>query len=74
MQHTHKGWFLLCPIYLADVESDGPQIEPRRYVPAWWLNANIALCDALLMIVELFGGEPMYPMLITGEIKRGTST
>lgn len=26
---THTGWFLFCPIFLADVESEGPIVWAR---------------------------------------------
>lgn len=72
MTPTHKGWLLACPIYLADVETDSPQIEPR-WAPAWWLTANIGLLNVLCEIAGFMGFDPLYPMLITGEVKRGPS-
>lgn len=71
---THKGWFLLCPVLLADVETDCPYIETRRFIPEWWFSANAAVVNVFLDIAAAMGYEPMYPILITGEVKHGTPT
>lgn len=72
MAPTHKGWLLFCPIYLADVESDGPQIEPR-WASDWWLNANIWLMNGCCEVAHVLGFDAQYMMVITGEVKRGPS-
>lgn len=71
MKPTHKGWFLLCPVLMADVDSDCPYVETRRFVPDWWFSVNAAIVDVFLFAAEIMGIEPMFPFLITGEIKDG---
>lgn len=29
VEYTHKGWFLFCPIWIADWESETPVVAPR---------------------------------------------
>lgn len=68
MNITHKGWFFLCPVLLADVETDAPYMETRRFIPDWWLTVNLEVVDFFLFIADMMGCEPMYPILITGKI------
>ena len=37
---THSGWFLACPVYIADADTKTPCILPR-HVPAAWLDVNV---------------------------------
>lgn len=71
---THKGWFLLCPVLLADIDTDCPYMETRRFIPEWWFKVNASIVDCLLFVAEMMNYEPMYPILITGEVKRGAPT
>lgn len=68
---THKGWFLLCPVYLADINTDGPYVEERRFIPVWWFSFSACLVDVFLSIAVQMGYEPLYPILITGELNPG---
>ncbi|RIX47444.1 MAG: hypothetical protein D3M94_07165 [Rhodocyclales bacterium GT-UBC] len=69
--YTHKGWFLLCPIYLGDIDSDAPEVIPRD----WMLGILFAISEFLFACyvgaVELIKPdfEPMFPMVITGQLK-----
>lgn len=67
-QLTHKGWFLFCPVNLADVETDCPYMETRRFIPEWWFWLNSALVGVFLEMAYCMGFEPLYPILITDEI------
>lgn len=29
VEYTHKGWFLFCPIWIANWESEEPAVAPR---------------------------------------------
>ena len=66
---THSGWLGICPIYLADIESDEPHVEPRHWVfwPLFWLS--VYLFDFMNVVMGLMDEdhEPGYPMKITGE-------
>lgn len=38
VEYTHKGWFLFCPIWIADWESETPAVAPRyKLEPLFWL-------------------------------------
>lgn len=72
-KYTHYGWFLgLVPVYLADVDSDAPVVVERNWVPEWYCWAVEALfglfCWAASLVIPNF--EPMFSMLVTGEIKK----
>lgn len=71
---THKGCFLLCPVNLADMESNSPYMETRRFIPEWWFWINFGVVNIFLFVAELMGYEPLYPIMITGEIDNGTSS
>ena len=68
---THVGWFLLCPVLLANVETDCPYLETRRFIPDWWFTANREVVDAFLFITDMMGFDCAYPILITGELSEG---
>lgn len=67
---THKGWFGICPVYLADLESDAPLIDPRHWVlaPLMWASE---VMYAVVFHVRGFMDpefEPVWPIRITGEL------
>ncbi len=71
-QFTHRGWFLgLVPVYLGDLDSDGPLVAERNWVPEWWFTLAEGLfglfCTACLAVNPAF--EPLFPILNTGPIK-----
>ena len=38
VEYTHKGWFLFCPIWIADWDSEVPVVAPRYTLePLFWL-------------------------------------
>lgn len=59
---------MLCPVYVADVESEAPYVEPRKWIPDWWFDANLALECGLISLASVFGIDAMFALLITGEI------
>lgn len=68
---THKGWFLLCPVYIGDIEEDIPFIDERHVVfrPLWWLSEF--LFDAYVYVRMFFDEDYMpegFPVYITGEL------
>ncbi len=69
---THYGWFMACPIYIGGVESQSPLIEQRWWVPEWWFWLNEYAFGTLCMIRSTLDPlfEPIYPILITGEISQ----
>jgi hypothetical protein len=47
-QATHTGWFLLAPLYLADMETEAPVPIPRWSWLEAWTDANFWFSDHLL--------------------------
>lgn len=62
---THKGWLGLCPVYIADLESDCPTLEPRHWVFEPLLDFSTLMFQFLGQFVE----EPAFPLRITGELE-----
>ncbi len=57
---THKGWFGLCPVYMADVESDSIRLEPRIPFTGWLINFSAWVFDTL--------HAEAFPIMFTGEL------
>ena len=53
---THTAWFWLCPIYLAEIESDAPVPIPR-YVPGWWFEFNLTLNDFVCWVCSFYDAD-----------------
>lgn len=72
LEFTHRGWLLLCPIYIGQLDTDGPLIDQRRFVPQWWFDANIALVGGMNWLLEQLDAdyEPAFPIWSTGAIRR----
>lgn len=70
MQFTHKGWFLLCPIYIADLDTDAPFIHPRHWSLMAWMLVNEALLATFLFVRSMMDPdyEPLFPIKVTGEL------
>ena len=69
---THYGKFGLCPVLFANIDSEAPVVDPRY----WWL-------EPFLLLNEFFMGlyfelrmrkdpsyEPMFPLLVKGELAK----
>lgn len=72
-KYTHYGWFLgLVPVYLADIDSEAPVVVERNWVPEWYFWAVEAMFGLFCWVASLLvlDFEPLYPMLVCGEIKR----
>lgn len=50
MQFTHKGWFVICPIYIFYPANANPQYVARSL----WLEPLFSLCEFVLFIIALF--------------------
>ena len=48
---THKAWFLLCPVWIADIEDEAPTPIPRL-VPYCWYDFNLWLNNGLCWLVS----------------------
>jgi hypothetical protein len=61
LTYTHKGWFGLCPVFIGDIEADGPDgpcIKARHWLLDWLFDLSIALMDAVMSVQEMLGREP----------------
>ena len=70
--YTHKGWFGMCPIYLARIDSpSGPDVDERHWLLTPWMNFNEWLVGAWIFVRSMFDPdyEPMFPMLVTGKLE-----
>jgi hypothetical protein len=67
---THTGWFFFCPVYIGDIDSECPLLEPRH----WILTPLLVLIGFLFETVQILvglltrGGELYFPIVITGEL------
>lgn len=70
--YTHKGWFGLCPIYLADVKGDCPDIDVRHSSLAWLLSVTEYLFGAIFLLATAMNPhyEPAWPILVTGRLAK----
>lgn len=73
IEFTHKGWFGICPVYFADLDSDAPFIDPRHWLfaPLMWVSEVGYACVFHVMgwIDPEF--EPAWPLRVTGELPDG---
>ena len=58
---THKGWFGLCPVYMADVETDSVRLEPRIPFTGWLINLSAEIFNLM--------NAGYFPVQFTGELK-----
>lgn len=68
--YTHRGFFGLCPVYFAELETEAPVVEPRHWVFLPLLFVSEALINTALLITSLVRPdlELGFPLLTTGEI------
>jgi hypothetical protein len=57
---THKGWFGIAPVYMADVDTDSPRLEPRVPFTGWLISLSAAIFDLL--------NAEAFPIKFTGEL------
>lgn len=67
---THKGWFGLCPVYFADIDSDAPLAEPRHWSLGWLMHLSVAIYSAVIFMKTVIDPEwmPVWPLRVTGEL------
>ena len=67
---THKGWFGLCPVYLGEIETDCPIVEPRRGIPDWWLMVNVEVQKVAIRACTWVNPYwfPTWKIKVTGEL------
>lgn len=67
---THKGWFGICPVYLAGLDSDAPNVEARYWALKWLIDLFVWIFGAVIWLRTSMDPlyEPEWPLLITGEL------
>jgi hypothetical protein len=70
ISYTHKGWFGLCPVYFANLDSESPNVEPRHWSLAWIMDFSEAMFFAVNWMRSLIDPthEPGWPLKITGQL------
>ena len=70
--YTHKGWIGLCPVYIGEPDSSEPNIDPRDWIPDWWLSFNLTLFEMLGILREALDPtfEFAWPIGITGVLEK----
>lgn len=38
MNFTHEGWFILCPVYIAEIDTDNPILLAKCKWLNWWFT------------------------------------
>lgn len=68
--YTHKGWFGMCPVYLAGVETDCPDLDVRHWSLAWLLTMSVWMLGSMIWIRTAMDPlyDPEFPIVITGEL------
>lgn len=68
--YTNKGWFGLCPVYFANLDSEAPDIHPRHWSLEWLMDLSEFIygpCHWLKSVADpLYEGG--WPLQVTGEL------
>lgn len=69
-EFTHKGWFLICPIYIGDIDSDAPLVAERHWLlkPLFWFSEWSYRAYFFLMLEIDEDYEPKWPLHVSGEL------
>ena len=74
VKFTHYGWFGICPVMLADLESGSPVIHER------WKLLPLMVCSEVLMALYMNNRkyfdkdyEALFPIKVIGEFKKPKS-
>lgn len=72
VEFTHYGWFGLCPVIFAGIESGEPFIEPRFEFLRFLFVFSEFLIESYLNLRCAMNPEfePMLPIVVSGELDR----
>jgi len=72
VRFTHKGWFMCCPVKVADPFGEAPVLAARWWWLDPWFIVNEALQGLLINVVSLVDPdyEPMWMIRLTGELPK----
>jgi hypothetical protein len=67
---THKGWFGICPVYIAGLDSHELHVWERHmiFMPLFWFSA--AMQGVCIFIISMLKAdyEPAFAVRITGRV------
>lgn len=67
---THKGWFGLCPVYIGDIDDEGPFIDPRHWSLMWLMLLSAFAYQVIMTVCDFVGVEcGGLPIKVTGELE-----
>lgn len=72
MKHfTHKGWFGVCPVYLGELDTPIPLVEPRHPSLDFLLTFSEIVYRSIFWVCISINHEyeASWPIRITGELK-----
>lgn len=70
--YSHKGWFGICPVYVADLESDAPHLTPR--MDGWfceglfWASHYTFIAFFTVADAVAPAWQPGFPIFVTEEL------
>lgn len=70
--YTHKGWFGICPVFLAGIDNNCPNVDPRHWSLGWLMDLSEVVFGSYIYLRTMFDPafEPMWPLVITDELAK----
>ena len=70
ISYTHKGWFGVCPVYFAGLDTESPAVDPRHWLATPLMIASELIFGAIFFVAELVNPEfeASWPLKVTGEV------
>lgn len=71
VEFTHYGWFGLCPVILANIDTDCPTIEARWAFLDWFFTFSEFLQNTYIDLRTKIdaGYEPYFSITVSGKFK-----
>ena len=71
-EFTHKGWFGICPVYFADLDSDAPLIVERNaiYIPLFILSEFMFSIIHFVQSLINPDADLYWPLKVTGYVSK----
>lgn len=69
-QFTHKGWFGLCPVYFAGLDTEAPVVDPRHWLATPLMLASELVFSLVFAAANLVNPdfEAAWPLKVTGTV------
>lgn len=71
VEFTHYGWFGICPVIYADLETEQPRVEPRWDILAFLFIASEFMQHKYMEVRSRLDSdcEPNFVLSVSGEFK-----